>query len=348
MNLSPIKRAIKQAVRREAIRSGLEATSLARHILPVSSKRAVVFTLHHVRPPRGEAFQPNAPLEVTPEFLGQAIATAKDAGRKLVHVDELPDLLAKDGADKFASFTLDDGCRDNFDYALPVFKAHGAPFTIFVTAGFAERQRTMWWLTIEELLRRRDSIRFDFGAGVETVATASLMEKAAAFDRFARIVEIDEERAIRDIDALARETGFEPLDIVASETMDVATLRELVREPLARLGAHTLTHPNLARVSAAQLAAELKGSADKVEEYIGVRPKALAYPYGSRKVVGAREAAAAKAAGFTVAVTTQPGLIDNDTIKTATMLPRVSLNGDFQKPRYVRSLMSGLPFLLMR
>ncbi len=64
------------------------------------------------------------------------------------------------------------------------------------------------------------------------------MEKAAAFDRFARIVEIDEEHAIRDIDALARETGFEPLDIVASETMDVATLRELVREPLARLGAH--------------------------------------------------------------------------------------------------------------
>ncbi len=36
MNLSPIKRAIKQAVRREAIRGGLEATSLARHILPAS------------------------------------------------------------------------------------------------------------------------------------------------------------------------------------------------------------------------------------------------------------------------------------------------------------------------
>lgn len=348
MNLSLIKRAIRQAVRRAAIRGGLEATSLARHILPGSSKRAIVFTLHHVRPPRDEAFQPNALLEVTPEFLGQAIATVKDAGRTLVHVDELPDLLAKDGAGKFASFTLDDGCRDNFDYALPVFKAHDAPFTIFVTAGFAERKRTMWWLTIEELLRRRDSVTFDFGAGVETLTTASLMEKAAAYDRFAQIVEIDQERAIRDIDALARETGFEPLDIVARETMDVAKLRELAREPLARLGAHTLTHPNLARVSAEQLAKELKESADKVQDYVGMRPRAFAYPYGSRTVVGAREAEAAKAAGFTVALTTQPGLIDSDTMKTATMLPRVSLNGHFQKRRYVRSLMSGLPFLLMR
>jgi peptidoglycan/xylan/chitin deacetylase (PgdA/CDA1 family) len=348
MNLSQIKRATKHAVRRAAIRGGLEATSLARHILPGSSKRAIVFTLHHVRPPSSEAFQPNAPLEVTPEFLGQAIATVKDAGRTLVHVDELPDLLAKDGTETFASFTLDDGCRDNFDYALPVFKAHGAPFTIFVTAGFAERKRSMWWLTIEELLRRRDSISFDFGNGVETLPTATTLEKFAASERFARLMEVDEERFIRDLDALARESGFDPLDIVARETMDIATLRELVREPLARLGAHTLTHPNLARVSAEQLATELKGSADKVEEYVGVRPRALAYPYGSRAVVGAREAAAAKAAGFTVALTTQPGLIDNDTMKAATMLPRVSLNGYFQKPRYVRSLMSGLPFLLMR
>ena len=67
-----------------------------------------------------------------------------------------------------------------------------------------------------------------------------------------------------------------------------------------------------------------------------------------RSVVGQREADAARAAGFKVALTTQPGLIDREDLTRATMLPRVSLNGQFQKPRYVRALMSGLPFLLMR
>lgn len=350
MNLLPIVRAAKHAVRRTAIMTGLEAFSLCRHVLPDRSGRGVIFTLHHVRPPRGEAFHPNAPLEVTPEFLRDAIETVKAAGYTLVHAEDLADLLAdKSDTRKFAAFTLDDGCRDNFDFAYPVFKAHDAPFTIFVTAGFAERTRTMWWLTVEELLRRRDSVTFDFGAGVETLPTRNTMEKAVAFDRFADfILEIDEDKAVAAIDAYARASGVDPMAIVARETMDVAALRELARDPLVRYGAHTLTHPNLARVSPERLARELTGSADKVEEYVGRRPRAIAYPYGMREVVGAREAEAARKAGYRIAVTTQPGVLTSDSLATATYLPRVSLNGYFQEPRYVSALITGLPFALMR
>lgn len=350
MNLLPIARATKHVIRRAAIRGGLEAFSLGRHILPNRPGRGVIFTLHHVRPPRGEAFHPNAPLEITPEFLGQAIETVKAAGYTLVHVEDLANLLAdKSDTRIFAAFTLDDGCRDNFDFAYPVFKAHNAPFTIFVTAGFAERTRTMWWLTVEELLRRRDSVTFDFGSGTETISTATLMEKAVAFDRLADLLlKIDEDAAVAAIDDYARASGVDPVAIVAREAMDVATLRELARDPLARYGAHTLTHPNLARVSADRLARELTGSADKIEEYVGRRPRALAYPYGMKQVVGAREVEAARAAGYSIAVTTQPGVLTSESLGQATELPRVSLNGYFQKPRYVSALISGLPFALTR
>ena len=72
-----------------------------------------------------------------------------------------------------------------------------------------------------------------------------------------------------------------------------------------------------------------------------------AYPYGSRHAVGPREASAAQSSGFVAAVTTQPGVLSRAAAEKPTLLPRVSLNGHYQKKRYVRALISGLPFRLM-
>jgi peptidoglycan/xylan/chitin deacetylase (PgdA/CDA1 family) len=67
-----------------------------------------------------------------------------------------------------------------------------------------------------------------------------------------------------------------------------------------------------------------------------------------KHVVGAREAEAARTAGYRIAVTTQPGVLTSNSLAQPTELPRVSLNGYFQKPRFVSALISGLPFALIR
>lgn len=340
----------KILLRRNVIRCGLEAISLARPVLPDMSGRGAIFTLHHVRPPRPEKFQPNALLEVTPEFLSAALATVKKAGFTPVHVDELPERLAdRNDTRKFAAFTLDDGCRDNFDYALPVFRKHNVPFSVFATAGFVERTRSMWWLTAAELLNRLDVVPFDFGGGVEKLPAGDMMDKLEVFRRFSHyIATTDEDTAVAAIDETARAHGVDPLAIVARETMDRATLQDLARDPLARIEAHTLTHPALSRVSPERLMQELTGSADKVEEYVGRRPRALAYPYGTPCDVGPREFDAARKAGFVVAMTTQPGMLSDDSMSNPTALPRVSLNGHYQQSRHVSALLSGIPFLARR
>ena len=43
-------------------------------------------------------------------------------------------------------------------------------------------------------------------------------------------------------------------------------------------------------------------------------------------------------------VTTRKGLIHPEHAQELTALPRVSLNGDYQKSRYVKVLLSGAPF----
>ncbi len=48
------------------------------------------------------------------------------------------------------------------------------------------------------------------------------------------------------------------------------------------------------------------------------------------------------------AVTTQKGLIHPEHARRMSSLPRVSLNGEFQHPRYVKVMLSGAPFAIWR
>jgi peptidoglycan/xylan/chitin deacetylase (PgdA/CDA1 family) len=352
MTSDAMRSTVKRSLKHLAIRAGLEmvAASGADRLLTASAGRGVIFTLHHVRPERGFAFEPNGHLSITPEFLDEALLAARDAGLHPVHLEQLPELLG-DPAEKRRLFcvTLDDGYRDNERYAAPVFRKHRVPYTIFVTPGFVERTRTVWWETAEALLRAAASFRFDFGKGMETVRSGSSMEKWIAFEKLAAFVEQNsEDDAVTAIERAALDCNVDGRQIVDDEIMTADELRRLsANDDLAALGAHTLTHPNLARVGDTRLRHELQQSAIEVAGYCGRVPKAFAYPYGGRYAVGPREIAAARENGYTVAVTTQPGVLDATLLDAPTALPRVSLNGRYQRKRYVRALVSGLPFKLM-
>ncbi|MDQ6436950.1 polysaccharide deacetylase family protein [Mesorhizobium sp. LHD-90] len=342
---------MKSAIKHAVIRAGLEVFALPGigALWPTAAGRGVIFTLHHVRPHRAEAFLPNALLSVTPEFLEQAILAAKQAGLSPVPLEDLPGLLA-DPSDRrrFVSFTLDDGYRNNAEFAAPVFRKLGVPYTIFLTEGFVERTRSLWWETAEALLRKTSLLRFDFGQGDAELSLNTATEKLAAFGRISRLVASDEEdSAVEHLDRAARAHGIDPLGITAELTMDTDELRRLAADPLARFGAHTLTHINLKRVDERQLRAEIEGSIASVKRFVGYPPKSFAYPYGFPDAVGDREIQAAAEAGLSIAVTTQPGVLSAGTLARPTALPRVSLNGLYQKKRYVKALMTGIPFKLM-
>jgi hypothetical protein len=53
----------------------------------------------------------------------------------------------------FVALTFDDGYRDNLEDAWPVLAKHEAPWTLFVTPGFADRSARLWWLELEEAIR---------------------------------------------------------------------------------------------------------------------------------------------------------------------------------------------------
>jgi peptidoglycan/xylan/chitin deacetylase (PgdA/CDA1 family) len=347
-----ISSTVKRSFKYLTIRLGLEAVALsgAGRLATRAAGRGVIFTLHHVRPKREFAFEPNGHLSVTPEFLEDALLAAREAGLHPVHLHQLPVLLA-DPSEKRKLFcvTLDDGYRDNERYAAPVFRRHRVPYTIFVTPGFVDRTRTLWWETAEALVRATDSFRFDFGSGAEVVRSNSVGEKWVAYERLAAFVEgRDENDAVAAIEQTAKDYGIDGLKIVDDEIMTAEELKRLsASDEFVALGAHTMTHLNLARISAERLRYELSQSALEVAGYCGRASKAFAYPYGGRNAVGSRESQAALDCGYSIAVTTQPGVLCPTSLDKPMLLPRVSLNGLYQKKRFVRALVSGLPFVLM-
>lgn len=131
-------------LRKAIITGGLEIISRMNlgAMFPTLGGRGIIFTLHHVRPRLARNFEPNAHLEVTPDYLQEVITECLKAGLTPAHVDDLPELLA-DSEDKrrFVAFTLDDGYRNNRDYVAPLFREFNVPYTIFITPGFA-RVRT--------------------------------------------------------------------------------------------------------------------------------------------------------------------------------------------------------------
>jgi peptidoglycan/xylan/chitin deacetylase (PgdA/CDA1 family) len=87
--------------------------------------------------------------------------------------------------------------------------------------------------------------------------------------------------------------------------------------------------------------AELEGSRRAIETHLSVSPRHLAYPVGDQASAGPREFAIAAELGFKTAVTTRPGVVFRQHAAHLTALPRISLNGNFQAPRYAKVLMSG-------
>jgi peptidoglycan/xylan/chitin deacetylase (PgdA/CDA1 family) len=333
--------------RKTFIRAGLDALYYSgAHVWlrPVFSGLGAIFTLHHVRPRRDASFRPNGHLEVAPEFLREMLAHLRASGIEIIGLDELHRrLIERDFSRRFACFTFDDGYRDNRDFALPVMREFDAPFTIFVTTAFAEGQGLLWWIALEQVLAKANRIEVEIGGVSTRLETTTTAAKGAAYRRLHRWLRglPSEPDLRREIGALCARHGVDQAAICSDLCMSWDELKRIDREPLITIGAHSLSHCNLARQSHEMAAREIAESRARIEAALQ-RPVAhMAYPYGDRAAAGTREFALAAAAGFKTAVTTRPGMIFAENAAHLTALPRVSLNGHYQDTRVLPVLTSG-------
>ena len=325
----------------------LSASRLHEPLARLKPARGIILAAHRVRPFEWTAFSPNRSLEITPDFLGDALRLVRRRGYDLVSMDEAIRRLRQDTPNRFAVLTFDDGYHDHADYALPVMQALNVPGVFYIAPGFVERSAALWWEELEAILAVNDHISLDHPAQEIRLETRTARQKQSAFDHiYRRIRSLPWVEARAATAELARKYGISSAEQVENACLDWDGVRTLASDRLVTIGAHTVNHPVLAACPDETITDELRHSRAILVNALERPVRHLAYPHGDPTAAGVREFETARDIGFDTAVTTRPGLVENSHADNLTALPRVSLNGCFQSLGQLDVLISGAPFMI--
>jgi peptidoglycan/xylan/chitin deacetylase (PgdA/CDA1 family) len=335
------------ALKPALIRGGYESLyfSGAHYLLkPFFKGVGAILTLHNVRPARKGRFQPNRMLEVTPRFFNRVVRYLRRTKLDIVSLDEMHRRLVEgDFSRRFVCLTFDDGYRDTLQVAYPILKKEGMPFAVYVATSFPDRLGELWWLALEAVIARNNSIGLTIDGRLRNFECRTVAEKRALYDELywwlrSRPSEAEMREAIHNL------AVFYGVNIAAfgkELCMSWEEIAELAADPLVTIGAHTVNHPILARLPDKTARSEMDLSRSVIEAALTKRPEHLAMPFGDRAAAGPREFKIAAELGFKTAVTSRAGVLFPEHRERLTALPRISLDGQYQRLRYVRVLLSG-------
>lgn len=333
-----------EAVRKLALHFA-RFSGLAPLARPFASGIGAILMLHRVTAHPQKPDGVNRHLNIAPLFLDALIADMKRQGYVFVSMDEAIDrIVSASRSEKFATITADDAYRDNLTEALPVLEKHEAPVAIYVAPSLINGSADLWWELVEDICAARDYVFVSTPKGRVTLDCSTPAARYAAnvylHDYLTHSVREEDQKAI--VRELAQSVGVDFERPRRETLMTWDEVRTVAAHPLATIGAHTVNHYNLKRLSEEKAFQEMTDSARILQFELGRKPRHLAYPYGYAAAVCHREVALAKKAGFASAVTTRHGLIQPEHAGHLHALPRISVNGRYQRVAHVRTMLSGI------
>ena len=173
--------------------------------------------------------------------------------------------------------TFDDGYADNHHVALPILRRHGLVATFFIATGFLDGGR-MWNDTVIEAIRACKMPELDLSSlSLGHHALHSVGERRAAI---AAIIDQIKYRPVGEritaTEQVARLCQVEPPDDLMMTSREVKAMRQAGMQ----IGAHTVSHPILARLTPDKARQEIQASKDFLEQLLGEPVRVFAYPNG--------------------------------------------------------------------
>lgn len=254
--------------------------------------------------------------------------------------------------DRAVHVSFDDGYRNNLTLAAPLLAKYEIPATIFITTDFLDSGRLIWPLELHERIVAWPNLRVRYAENRAplTVSPSPISpsppnsrersETALAFVNAVKRLDVEDRDAFLAV--LRSETELNISSAWQRELYEPLQWSEL---PLLKsmgidLGAHTLTHPNLAKLPLEELEKELRESKARLEREAGSEPcDSLAYPFGSGYDYSDSVVDAARRIGFRLAFTLQERR--NGTVLDPLRIHRICIHRE-HSPLSFRTLISGL------
>ena len=309
-----VQRDSSGGLRRAARKLGLSlrnSTLLVRALSGIPAGGCVILRYHSVNSDPGWAGDyVQGSLVVAPEVFDRQIEFLTRRHR-IVSVGEVADAL-RDGRSTghgSVAVTFDDGYEDNYRFALPILRRHGATATFYVTTGAISDRDLLWPVAVRNAVRRSERSKLDL-----TFTRQREVDLSTPGAREAAVRLIS--GAIKSLSAIdARAAAAETLEACGAHA-HVSDRRVMMNEDEIRavrdagmtVGAHTVNHFNLPSLGPSDVESEVGDSKDSLEAILGEEVKDFAYPDGrTGRHCDARIARAVADHGYRSAVTSVSG-----------------------------------------
>lgn len=227
-----------------------------------------------------------------PELFEKIVVWCKRRGYRFIDIDECYGILAGKCKQhgKVVFFSFDDGWLSNLEL-VPVVNTYRVPITIFIAVD-PLFSGNYWWEYVPNTP----------GAGKREGL------KKMKYADFVKEIDILKSRSLCE-----------------RSSMTEQDLAGLALNPLVSIQSHTMSHPVLTNCPDDVLEYELTQSKKILEDKLGREVFAFSFPNGD---YGEREMEAVKKAGYKIAFTTEPRIIDISDRIDLFSLPRMAVNTD--------------------
>lgn len=211
--------------------------------------------------------------------------------------------------------TFDDGYLNNYEHAWPILQRHQAPATFFITTSFVSSRELLWLDQLEYMIHASSQRAMtleagegpvDFSLASDSAKRHALYQLKRALKRMPETMRVQRYREIQQqlgVPATSREGYF-------CNPLMWDHLKEMAGSELVEIGSHAVHHTNLDTLDPEQMSMEVVQSKVVLEERLGRRIDAFAYPGGA---YNERIKQGLLRAGYRCGMTTRHGFNDRST-----------------------------------
>jgi len=175
--------------------------------------------------------------------------------------------------------TFDDGFKDNVRVAAPILNRFGIPGTFYVLIGSVDQSKAPWYCLLRHaFFTSRNSKWMDPFSGTIHDLTDSEAREGAFVNAVGVCAKSSAPAREELVQNVVRSLDREPFPNESDLMMNWDDARSLAKSGHV-VGSHTMTHPNVAHISAEDARNELNESKLKLEEELGEPVKHFSYPH---------------------------------------------------------------------
>jgi peptidoglycan/xylan/chitin deacetylase (PgdA/CDA1 family) len=279
------------------------------------------YMLHRCAPINQENLYWNEHMKVSPEYLRNFLNEHKNA-YNFINLDDLCLLSTTKRKTRkpFIIMTFDDGYRDNYEYALPVFDEMRIPFTVYIANSFPEKTAFLWWYILEDIIQRNDYI--DLSNGKKFICNTKDMKETVFLQLRMLILGLNQEKLKEEFNMLFSNYTLDYTSYNEELCLSWDMIKEMTNSAYCTIAAHTINHKTLNQLTDIEIEYEVLYGKKLLEEKIGKRINHFAYPFGTFNEVSTREINFVKTC-FNTACYAFGGGINKKNIGKLHELPRV-------------------------